>query len=476
MVEMDTLLHQYELFSRKIVSWSHEFVQQMEKQEVEKVVNDVIMNVEVRTFQDELKTAQMELQWAFWFEKDANNCVQKLFKDIQETEMFESMEKQLMNDRVVELETQLAQKRAVEKEKEMELSTLRAHQEQLMESGCMKFHPEEEIKTLIAEKKAMDVEVEQLKERVKQQTQELTYVEKERADLKAETQKLVQEARQLREEQETREYQAMIQQNAKQEEEIKKLQAMLEDAKTTEAKTIGALEMAEKVREKNTQHKEELKILYAKFSSAMDSVSEKTVRLEELEQTVKDSESIRKQNKLFEKQVAQLQQEKAELSAARYREKEDMSEELVIVQQQLTEMNELASQQKKLASKLQSEITELKDENEALKQQVKQEDQSVGQSSKDNDEGNTDIDNDLVVQVAEKEALQMFVQRYYAAAEEKCRRLLEKVSELELQCKRTQEQTKESCSLLRMCTQVDACDESLRASLHDVMARLDSLT
>ncbi|KAH7488902.1 uncharacterized protein KRP23_2844 [Phytophthora ramorum] len=62
--------------------------------------------------------------------------------------------------------------------------------------------------------------------------------------------------------------------------------------------------------------------LYAKFSSSMDSVSEKTMRLEELEQEMKDTKSdaqaMQDQRAGLEKQVAQLQ-EKLDLSAARSR-------------------------------------------------------------------------------------------------------------------------------------------------------------
>ncbi|UIZ21836.1 hypothetical protein KXD40_008861 [Peronospora effusa] len=413
----------------------------------------------------------MELQWAFWLQEDAVNGLKEIYKDTKDTDVFEAMEKQLMNDRVVELETQLGQKRALEKEKEMELSSLRADQEQLMQSGRAELH--KEFETLVAVKEAMDAELKQLKEKVKEQAQMLACVDEERANLQLHNQKLVEETRQPREDKETRELKAM-QQCVKQEKEIKKLHDMLQVGKNREAETTAALARAEQMMK---QRKEELKILYTKFSSAMDSVSEKTMRLEELEQELKDLQGNRNRNEQLEKQVAQLQQEKAELSAARHCEKDDMSEELVIVRKQLMESKELASQQKELTSKLQCEITVLKSQNEALmKQQVKQEHQSVGQPSKESDSRNIDIDSDLVVHVAEKEALQMFVQRYYPVAEEKCSRLFEKVSKLELQFKQTQDQTKEACSLLRMCTQVDACDESVRASLLDVMATLEGLT
>uniref|UniRef100_H3H5Z2 Uncharacterized protein n=1 Tax=Phytophthora ramorum TaxID=164328 RepID=H3H5Z2_PHYRM len=221
--------------------------------------------------------------------------------------------------------------------------------------------------------------------------------------------------------------------------------------------------------------------LYAKFSSSMDSVSEKTMRLEELEQEMKDTKSdaqaMQDQRAGLEKQVAQLQ-EKLDLSAARSREKENVNDELATVQKQYSELKVVESQQKKLAGKMQSEMTELKAQNKALREQrVKKEHQSVGQPSNEGDkQSSAGADNALVIQTAEKEALRMFVQRYYSAAEDKCWKLLEKVSELEAQKTSAQEQTKESCNVLLMCAQVDTCDEAIRASLLDVVATLEGLT
>ncbi|KAL4145843.1 hypothetical protein PRNP1_011719 [Phytophthora ramorum] len=266
-----------------------------------------------------------------------------------------------------------------------------------------------------------------------------------------------------------------------QEAEIEKLEAQLQAAKAREAKMAAVLKGAEKQMEKSKQRKEELNILYAKFSSSMDSVSEKTMRLEELEQEMKDTKSdaqaMQDQKVGLEKQVAQLQ-EKLDLSVARSLEKENVSDELATVQKQYSELQVLESQQKKLAGKMQSEMTELKAQNKALREQrVKKEHQSVGQPSNEGGkQSSLGVDNALVIQTAEKEALRMFVQRYYSAAEDKCWKLLEKVSELETQKTSAQEQTKESCNVLLMCTQVDTCDEAIRASLLDVVATLEGLT
>ncbi|KAL4146250.1 hypothetical protein PRNP1_012118 [Phytophthora ramorum] len=472
--EMDRFLQSCELWQTRLGQLSGQLtdrVDRMETQEVSGVLQDVVARVEVDTLQKQVKAQQDQLLLAVYLEADAASCSQDGARRRQDTEVFEAVERQLMDDRVVELETQLAQKRAVEREKEMELSSLRADQEELMHSSLVE--PNEEFEALAAEKKAMDGELKQLKE-------EFERVEEERASLKRHNLKLLEETRQSREKREANEFQ-VVQQSMAQEAEIKKLEAQLQAAKAREAKMAAVLKGAEKQMEKSKQRKEELNILYAKFSSSMDSVSEKTMRLEELEQEMKDTKSdaqAMQDHKVgLEKQVAQLQ-EKLDLSAARSREQENVSDELATVQKQYSELQVLESQQKKLAGKMQSEMTELKAQNKALREQrVKKEHQSVGQPSNEGDkQSSLGVGNALVIQTAEKEALRMFVQRYYSAAEDKCWKLLEKVSELETQKTSAQEQTKESCNVLLMCTQVDTCDEAIRASLLDVVATLEGLT
>ncbi|KAG7378314.1 hypothetical protein PHYPSEUDO_010271 [Phytophthora pseudosyringae] len=476
--EMDRFLQSCELWQTRLRTLSGQLerkAEKMEAQELQSVVRDLVTSVEVQALKSEVGSTRGELQWALWAQEDAAKCLEACYRDRQDTEVFEAIEKQLTDDRVVELETQLAQKRAVEREKEMELSSLRAGQEELMHSSHVV--PIEEFETLVSEKKRMREELKQMKQEVKEQSEEMESVKDENATLKQHNQRLVEETRQLREKQHRSEL-AAVQQSLTQ---VEKLQAQLQASKTREARMDAVLKSAEKEMKKNKQRKEELKILYAKFSSTMDSVSEKTMRLEELEQELQDAQSnareTQHQKEELEEQVAQLRQEKSDVYAAQCRERDGTSEELAEVQMKYAESRKLESLEKELTSKMQAEIAELKSQNEALKeQQVKQDHQSVGQPSNEGDTRNADIDNTLVVQVAEKEALQMFIQQYYSVAEEKCSRLLATVSEFESQKTWIQEQTKECCSVLRMCTQVDACDESIRASLLDIMATLEGLT
>ncbi|KAE9281841.1 hypothetical protein PF008_g27782 [Phytophthora fragariae] len=485
--EMDRFIATCALWQRrlaglnvKLSSKAHE----METQEVQQVVASLVGGVEVHAVMEELRTSQEQLQWARWMQTDAASCLQQLHSCARETEVFEAMEKQLMDDRVVELETQLAQKRAVEREKEMELSSLRADQEELLCSSHMV--PNDEFEVLVEQKTAMDTELKQLKEKVVSLGEEMARAEDERASLKQYNQKLLEETRQLRQKQETSEFEG-IQQSMTQEEEIKKLQAQLQAAEAREGKMAAVLTAAKTKIEKGKERKEDFNVLYSQFSSAMDTVSEKTTRLEELEQQLKDTKTkardaesrnkelelelkvmktkahgVECQSKELEKQVAQVQ-----------REKDGITEELNKVHQQCADLRELESQQKQLTSKMQSEITDLKAHNAALKKhRVEKEHQSVGQPSNENGKPSRGSDSFLEAQVAEKLALEMFVQHYSSAAEAKCNKLLKKVSELESAKASIQEQTKKSCSILQMCTQIDSCDEAIRASLLDVMATL----
>ncbi|GMF50253.1 unnamed protein product [Phytophthora fragariaefolia] len=213
----------------------------------------------------------------------------------------------------------------------------------------------------------------------------------------------------------------------------------------------------------------------------MDTVSEKTMRLEELEQELKDAKASARdaeaQKHELEDQVAQLQQQLSAQLDTQRREKDGVNEGLAKMHSQYAELIERESEQRQLTSKMQAEIADLKAQNEALrKQQVKMKPQSVDQTSKEGSKQSDGVENSLVVQVAEKEALQKFMQHYYSTAEAKCSKLLEKVTELESQKMLIREQAKESCSVIQMCTQIDSCNESVRASLLDVMATLEGLT
>ncbi|CAI5719572.1 unnamed protein product [Hyaloperonospora brassicae] len=440
LAEMDTFVQGCHLWQEKLGRWTHELAaraQVVETLEVAKVVQDLVTSVETQTVQTELWTKQVELQWARWTLKDTERYVTELLEDTRGTEEFRAIEKQLQDDRVVELEMQLAQKRAVEQEKATELSLLRAGEEQLMHARGLALH--EEFETLSAEKTAIQADVKRWTEKIKHQERELACVDEERRNVEEQKRKLVEEVCQVREQQQARESQ-VTKQNIEKANENEKLQAKLMAAETREVAMAAMLKAAEKAMEIHKQRKEELEILYTKFSSAMDAVSDKTMRLEELEQALKDLQKVVRRNEDLEKQVAQLQQENSDLSAAAHRFENDMKEKTIAVQKRLDEVKKSENQQKERASRLEAEVAELRVQNEALrKENVKHTYEGVGQPPEERSEPSTDVADDLVVQVAEKEALQMFVHRYYTAAEEKCTSLLRRVSDLELELEKSQQ-------------------------------------
>ncbi|KAF4128166.1 hypothetical protein GN958_ATG22712, partial [Phytophthora infestans] len=364
--EIDSFLQSCERWKTRFIALNREQETKTQKaptQQVQSVVRDLVTSVEMDTLRSDAENTHTRLEWSSWLQEDTASCLAKSSRERQETEAFEAMERQLMADRVVELETQLAQKRAVEREKEMELSSLREAQEDQVVS-------KQEVAALEDEKKRRTEELTQMKNKMEA-------VEAENATLKQKNKKLVEEG-----------------------EEIKKLQRAF---KARDAKMITVLKTE---REKSSQRKQELQILHAKFSSSMDSVSEKAMRLEEVEQQLRDAQSDARaaetRQKELERQITSLQEENASL------------------------------------------LAQLKAQNEALKrQQAEREHQSVGQPSS---ERTIDDESTLVAQLAEKEALQMFIRRYRSTAEDKCRQLMEKVNALESQRASTQAQTEESCT------------------------------
>ncbi|RLN87023.1 hypothetical protein BBJ28_00009081 [Nothophytophthora sp. Chile5] len=446
--------------------------EKLEQQEVQAVMRDLVTSVELSSLREDVQMRDEELHWAQSAQCDAAVCISDTGQSQQETEEFAAMEKQLLDDRVVELETQLTQKRAVEHEKETELSSLRAEQEELLRSSHVML--KNEWTALQSEKEQMTAELQQLRVKTKQQIEQLALVNDERASLKLHNHKLLEEARLLREQQETRAFEVMEQSMA-QDEEIKKLQVQLQAAKVKEAQTSALLDAAGKDSEKNRQRKDELKILYAKFSSTMDDVAEKTMKIEELQQQLEEktsnSRGIQEKRAQLEDRVSQLQQQNVGLEAAQRSERGGFEKNLVKLQQRNEVLTQEKVRQEEWANKMRAKVTQLEAQFQALKDQ--QEDQvrhcgehahagegTTGELKRrkrqrvgDNEQGTASDKALLLHHEAEKETLQLFIQRYYPAAEAKCSQLLQQVGELDARNMLLQQQTRKSCDVLRMCVQ-----------------------
>uniref|UniRef100_K3WTK1 Uncharacterized protein n=1 Tax=Globisporangium ultimum (strain ATCC 200006 / CBS 805.95 / DAOM BR144) TaxID=431595 RepID=K3WTK1_GLOUD len=76
----------------------------------------------------------------------------------------------------------------------------------------------------------------------------------------------------------------------------------------------------------------------------------------------------------------------------------------------------------------------------------------------------------------EKRAVQELFRCYFEAAETKCRDLMQQLSQQQAQSALHRQQAQDSCQMLRMCTQVDACDESVRDSILDVVSTLERIS
>ncbi|CEG44923.1 uncharacterized protein PHALS_01248 [Plasmopara halstedii] len=433
-VEVDKFQQICELWQTKLSTLSTEMeakVEYMEAQQVEIALNDIVTFVEMESLKNENEKSQELLQWAIWVQNDTVKCLEESRTNIQNIEVFEAMEKQLMDDRVVELETQLAQKRTVEREKESELASLRADQIEIdhLSHGVS----QEVFDALVVDNTRLSEEVQCLKNKLKTKCMEIDSMKDEIATWKQHNDKLREKTWELSEKLDNSEDQ-IKQQRLVYEEKTKKLQGLLQSIETRETDMTAVLKTAKMEMEKHQQRKDELKILYTKFSSAMDSVSEKTMRLEEIQHELESAQNevrvLQMQREELQIQLAQLEREKA----VQLRETNTMRNELITLRRQCAEIREMEIQQRSLTSKLKTELAAFKALNEH---------QSVGQPSNENIGRHSDTDSMLVAQVAEKEALQMFIQRYYSAAEDKVKRLSEKVRVLESQSAGIQKKSKE---------------------------------
>ncbi|DBA05137.1 TPA: hypothetical protein N0F65_004987 [Lagenidium giganteum] len=80
--------------------------------------------------------------------------------------------------------------------------------------------------------------------------------------------------------------------------------------------------------------------------------------------------------------------------------------------------------------------------------------------------------NEIAQLVVERQAVEQFLKCYHEAAEQKCRDLMQRLAAVETQCSTYRASISESCSMLRMCSQVDSCDDSLRQTILDAISSL----
>ncbi|TDH67300.1 hypothetical protein CCR75_009401 [Bremia lactucae] len=425
MVEIDRFQQSCELWQKRLIALQNKLEEKVEKVEFNQVdvsLRDIVKSVETESLQYELKETQEQLQWVTWMHHNAALCIKEYSTQRQSLEDFEAVEKQLLYDRIVELETQLAHPQALEGKKESISISSRANQEEMVQSMSTG-KGETYVEGPIAFQEARDtLDVTSLAHDSKREENAASIQCNEEWRL---------ETRQLCDKLETSERQRR-QQSMEFEAERKDLYEQIQKAEATNANLTVVVKTFNQEREKYKHQKDELKILYTKFSLAMDSVSEKTMRLEELEEelqhALESSRRVETDKKKLEMQVVELQ----EMTNRQLGEQKQMCEELTSLKRQYEEVQAQLLHQNEVASKFETEVANLKIRNETLeKEHAQRPHQSVGEPSNENDYSPFGRDRVLVKQVAEKEALQMFLLRYYSVAEEKCSLLREKVRELE---------------------------------------------
>ncbi|KAI9910085.1 hypothetical protein PsorP6_010133 [Peronosclerospora sorghi] len=324
----------------------------MAMSEVESVVHDMRTRVEMKHLEHQVATKMIELQWTRARLDGALTCISKLEHETHEMDAFLAVEKQVVDDYVVKLETQVVQNRAVEKENEM---------------PCPDLIPKHEYENVVAQNTVLATQLQHLRDTVQQQTQQLAHLDQPPA-----TPELTTEPKDVH-----------------------------PDKHET---TVNSADHVLK------QRTEELDMIYSRFRAAMDTVWEKTMRIETLEKQFQDVATLKQRNQALETQLHALERQHVDKHRQWQHEKEQLDHKDQVAQWKRVK----------------------KDEQDAL-----------------------------VTLVAEKEAVQVFVARYYGAAEAKCVQFVEKFKGLERQTKWREEETQK---VVQRCTQIETCDAAVRVA------------
>lgn len=439
-------------------------VARVEQEQVASVLRETVARVEMEHRESHVRDVEMELCWGEIDQQDAVAFAETLTRARGGAQEFEAMERQLVEDRVLELETQLQQKRATEKEKEMELATLRADHDELLKSSAGVSKSEWE--KLVGERDALLAKMHDIKAKYKHKSEHMSRLKDEVLNFKFQNADLTEECRALREKNEK-----MARDAERHQEEMNALKEQLEAAQRRRASEDEELkeekrweEEAEGRGKRIDELSAELQRVRSTLAATTDDVATKT------------------------SEITRLQEAKAELER-----------ELVLV---AAECEELVKE-RQLANGMRADGG-LSDDAEHTGARRSSNDgfgclntpdrarspssatsPSSSKKRRREDPSPTAVDRlttanetsgiteaSLKRQAAEKELLQEFFKRYYRAAEKKCGDLMRQVSKLQEQSAVQSQQARESLDALRLCAQADTWDDAVRTTLLNVVSVL----
>lgn len=109
----------------------------LEQREVALALDALVAHVELRAQTEQAAELEALRAAVAQQEHEAKNALQRMQQQQEERDAFEALERRLLDDRVAELEVQLAQNKLREVEKDEEITKLRAEQDELSGSNCV---------------------------------------------------------------------------------------------------------------------------------------------------------------------------------------------------------------------------------------------------------------------------------------------------------------------------------------------------
>lgn len=397
-------------------------VAKLEQQQAAAALRDAVAQVELQAHvelqarhDEQLYAAELQRAWDAATLRDHRAALAATALAQREAAELEAMERTLLLDRVLELETQRQQQRANARDKEQALAKLRADHEAIVSTSALV--PKDEWAASVKEREGLRRYGRELKTRAAQQGEQLAALKDEVLSLKFQNQELLDDA--------ARRGDGRAELSERHQRAVDALEAELAAAKAREQQLQLRLDGE---LDRGSQAQGELQIVYAKFGAAMDSVAAQSTKLAALEQ--------------------QLEDRSAELERAQ------------------SELDELRREHRELLEQRRGEPQVGGASSPSRKRRRRPDpDQALGGGE----------DDEEVQQLADRHVYQRFMQQYYRAAEHKCGELSQQVAALEAQREQSQQQTREATDKLRTRLQAASCDDQERKLLLAAVSELERI-
>ncbi|TMW55216.1 hypothetical protein Poli38472_013107 [Pythium oligandrum] len=496
---------QMDAFVAMCTDWQHQLttmstqltekVAKMEQDEVEAVVKDLMQKVDQDHEKQALAALQTRLdaQYNLMLQREHEMLafVAKIKAEREEAECFETMERSVLEDRVKELEARLTGAMEQEMAEREQVTSLRKELERMHTENHVL--PKADWLKRLSDEEHWKEQLDSLSVQCEAQSVQLTLLREDLAGLQTEHELVVTELNEYKE----------GDANAR----ARQLQARIDELKLKlEEATMNAVEQAAEVAENAKQEaQEQIVALQGEIEGLQNRIEVLTMNVSAKAKVIEDLQAEKRE---LTEQVALKTGEQEEMTRQVGKLNEQLDEQCAHVVNLSKEVRDLEvakasllqqhsakkSKQTKLETergereaKLEEQLAEMQRKHQALAQekeewlltqaelQVQLQAQSDDSVSVSDPSAMADAEKRISKLVEEKHLIQEFLRCYFEKAESKCRELIQQVASLETQQETHRQQARDSCQLLRMCTQVETCDHTVRASLLDVVTVLETI-